>query len=47
MPVAGTTGQPPGRTRPATLAKIADLKRIYGLDLDAQDSHRLREDPAV
>jgi hypothetical protein len=28
----------------ATLAKIADLKRIYGLDLGAQDSHRLREE---
>ena len=27
----------------ATLAKIADLKRIYDLDLGAQDSHRLRE----
>jgi hypothetical protein len=28
---------------PATLAKIADLKRIYDLDLTAEDSHRLRE----
>ena len=28
----------------ATLAKIDDLKRIYGLDLTAQDSHRLREE---
>lgn len=27
----------------ATLKKIADLKRIYGLDLGAADSHRLRE----
>jgi hypothetical protein len=28
---------------PATLKKIADLKRIYDLDLTASDSHRLRE----
>ena len=28
---------------PATLKQIADLKRIYGLDLKASDSHRLRE----
>ena len=27
----------------ATLAKIADLRRIYDLDLKADDSHRLRE----
>jgi predicted DNA-binding ribbon-helix-helix protein len=27
----------------ATLEKIADLKRIYGLDLKAGDSHQLRE----
>lgn len=27
----------------STLEKIADLKRIYGLDLTAADSHRLRE----
>lgn len=27
----------------ATLGKIADLRRVYGLDLDASDSHRLRE----
>lgn len=27
----------------ATLEKIADLKRIYELDLKAEDSHRLRE----
>lgn len=27
----------------ATLKKIVDLKRIYGLDLTASDSHRLRE----
>lgn len=26
-----------------TLAKIGELKRIYGLDLDASASHRLRE----
>jgi hypothetical protein len=29
--------------KPATLEKIADLRRIYGLDLKAADSHRLRE----
>jgi predicted DNA-binding ribbon-helix-helix protein len=27
----------------ATLKKIADLKRVYGLELTAGDSHRLRE----
>ena len=27
----------------ATLQKIADLKRIYGFDLTAADSHRLKE----
>lgn len=27
----------------ATLKQIAELKRIYGLDLRATDSHRLRE----
>jgi hypothetical protein len=26
-----------------TLRQIAELKRIYGLDLTAKDSHRLRE----
>ena len=26
-----------------SLAKIADLRRIYGLDLDASHAHRLRE----
>ena len=31
--------------REETLARIADLKRIYGLDLDASMSHRLREPP--
>ena len=28
-----------------TLRKIADLKDIYGLDLDARASHRLKERP--
>ncbi|MCX4245332.1 hypothetical protein [Paraliomyxa miuraensis] len=28
---------------PETLAKIGDLKRIYGLDLDASHAHRLKE----
>jgi hypothetical protein len=28
----------------STLAKITELKRIYDLDLSAQDSHRLREE---
>jgi hypothetical protein len=28
---------------PATLKRIAALKKIYGLDLDATASHRLRE----
>jgi hypothetical protein len=27
----------------ATLEKIADLKKIYELDLKAEDSHRLKE----
>jgi hypothetical protein len=27
----------------ATLKQIAELKRIYGLDLQASDSHRLEE----
>ena len=27
----------------ATLKKVADLKRVYGLDLAAENSHRLRE----
>jgi len=31
---------------PATLQKITELKRIYGLDLDARASHRLRESTA-
>jgi hypothetical protein len=29
--------------KPATLEKIADLRRVYGLELRAEDSHRLRE----
>jgi hypothetical protein len=29
--------------QPATLRQIAQLKRIYGLDLDASASHRLRD----
>ena len=34
--------------KPATLERIRQLKRVYGLDLGAADSHRLREpgDPA-
>lgn len=27
----------------ATLKKVADLKKVYGLDLGAEHSHRLRE----
>lgn len=27
----------------SSLQVIADLKKVYGLDLDAADSHRLRE----
>jgi len=27
----------------ATLDKIADLRRVYGLELRAEDSHQLRE----
>ena len=30
---------------PSTLAHIADLRRVYGLDLDAAVSHRLKERP--
>ncbi|MBW8878427.1 MAG: hypothetical protein JF614_25995 [Acidobacteria bacterium] len=30
---------------PETLRRIAELKRIYGLDLDATASHRLIEAP--
>jgi hypothetical protein len=29
---------------PATLRKVKALKAVYGLDLTAKDSHRLRED---
>jgi len=28
---------------PATLKQIVELKRIYGLDLTAKDSHKLKE----
>ncbi len=28
---------------PESLARIADLKKVYGLDLDASASHRLEE----
>jgi len=28
-----------------TLRRIAALREVYGLDLTAEDSHRLREDP--
>jgi hypothetical protein len=28
---------------PPTLARIAQLKKVYGLDLDARHSHKLRE----
>lgn len=31
---------------PETLRKVAELKKIYGLDLDARASHRLREKEA-
>ena len=34
-------GKPPFSA--ATLKQIAELKRIYGLDLTASDSHRLKE----
>ena len=30
---------------PATLEKIAALRAVYGLELDATDSHRLEESP--
>ena len=33
----------PSPFSPETLAAIADLKRIYGLTLSADDSHRLEE----
>ena len=36
-------GKPPFGA--ASRARIADLKRIYGLDLDARASHRLVERP--
>ena len=31
---------------PDSLSFIADMKRAYGLDLTAEDSHRLKEDEA-
>lgn len=33
--------------RPASLAKIAELKKVYSLDLDASASHRLVERPGT
>jgi hypothetical protein len=32
--------------RPETLAKAAELKKVFALDLDASHAHRLRERPA-
>ena len=32
---------------PETLEKIDALKQVYGLDLTAEDSHRLREAPSA
>ena len=34
-------GKPP--FTPKTLAHIADLKRVYGLDIDATASHRMKD----
>ncbi len=31
--------------QPETLARIRDLKKFYGLNLDARASHRLKEAP--
>ena len=31
--------------KPATLAKIKQLRAVYGLTLTAADSHELREEP--
>jgi hypothetical protein len=31
---------------PKTLAQVAALKKVYGLDLTAEASHRLKERPA-
>jgi predicted DNA-binding ribbon-helix-helix protein len=31
--------------RPETLAKAAELKKVFALDLDASHAHRLRERP--
>jgi hypothetical protein len=36
-------GEPPFRKE--TLRQIRELKKVYGLDLTAADSHRLRESP--
>jgi hypothetical protein len=36
-------GEPPFSAE--TLGKIAELKAVYELDLDARSSHRLREKP--
>ena len=36
-------GKPPFER--ATLERVAQLKKIYGLDLDARHSHRLKERP--
>ncbi len=41
MALHALENKPPFST--ATLRKITDLKRIYGLDLGASDSHQLRE----
>ena len=30
---------------PQTLGRIAELRRVYGLDLTSADSHRLKEEP--
>ena len=38
-------GKPPFRA--ATLARIGALREAYGLDLVAEDSHRLTESPSV
>lgn len=32
---------------PATLARAAQLKEVFGLDLGARDAHRLTERPAA
>ena len=30
---------------PQTLGRIAELRRVYGLDLTSADTHRLKEEP--